>query len=278
MPVPTYSFAHVIGYFVFDEQFKIIDSGEERKMQKKYPNLVLINEQNICAYKNALLALKTPHYLAMFYDYNRTATKLTLKGVANNDNFIAQALACIDDIAKVREIFLHRIGEWCSLFSPEILKSKELLSVDLVANAEEAAPLNRLTQQVNDINKLGEAQFSYLKKIMNQHCPNLAAVAGYEIGGRMIVLAGSLEKLSRMASSKIQVLGAEKAFFRHLLEQTPLPKHGVIALHLLVKKSADEKKQNVARALAEKISIAVRVDYFKGEFVGNKLRKEVESI
>ena len=31
----------------------------------------------------------------------------------------------------------------------------------------------------------------------------------------------------------------------------------------------------VARALADKLSIAVRVDYFKGNFIGDKLKKEL---
>jgi nucleolar protein 56 len=31
-----------------------------------------------------------------------------------------------------------------------------------------------------------------------------------------------------------------------------------------------------ARALADKISLAAKVDYFKGEFIGDRLRKELE--
>jgi len=30
-----------------------------------------------------------------------------------------------------------------------------------------------------------------------------------------------------------------------------------------------------ARALADKLSIAVKIDYFKGKFIGDKLKKEL---
>ena len=46
--------------------------------------------------------------------------------------------------------------------------------------------------------------------------------------------------------------------------------------HELVMKAAFKEKGKVARALADKITIAVKVDYFKGEFVGGKLRADLE--
>ena len=40
--------------------------------------------------------------------------------------------------------------------------------------------------------------------------------------------------------------------------------------------ASKKDKGKVARILADKISLAVKVDYFKGEFIGEKLRKELE--
>ncbi len=273
---PMYYFAHAIGHFVFDENFAVVDNGTE-KLSRKYPGLIEINEQNIIAYKKVLLALKSQHYHNMLYEQNITATKKALLSIANNDNFIIHALASIDDIAKVKDIFMHRLGEWCSLFNPDITKSKELFSLALTADAKDAEPLNNLSEYVNHLLKLHDKQFTYLKRVMDIHCPNIAAVAGYELGARLIWIAGSLEKLSKMVSSQIQLLGAEKAFFRHLQHNTLLPKHGVIALHPAVKKATDEKKGKVARTIAEKLSIAAKVDYFKGEYIGDKLRKDIDA-
>ena len=274
MSLPAYYFSHVIGHFVFDDQFKIVDSGEEYKLKKKYPNLIEITEQNITAYKQILLALKTSHYVPLFYEHNRAATKSLLKTVANKDNFITQTIACMDDTLRARDILMHRVGEWCSLFNPEVSKTKDLLSMDLTADAKDAAPIKNITNKINDLSELWNSQHNYLKEVMDKYCPNLAAVAGYELGGRLIILAGTLENMSKMTSSQIQVLGAEKAFFKHLMHNTQIPKHGILVLHPVVKKTEDKAK--ATRKVADKISIAVRVDYFKGKFIGNKLRKEVE--
>jgi len=44
----------------------------------------------------------------------------------------------------------------------------------------------------------------------------------------------------------------------------------------LITKNPKEIHGRIARSLADKISIAVKVDYFKGKFIGDKLRKEIE--
>ena len=79
-----------------------------------------------------------------------------------------------------------------------------------------------------------------------------------------------------MPSSTIQLLGAEKALFIHLLKKTKPPKHGVLFDHPLVISHNKKEQGKIARAIADKISIAVKLDYFKGDFLGNKLRKELE--
>jgi nucleolar protein 56 len=78
-------------------------------------------------------------------------------------------------------------------------------------------------------------------------------------------------------ATTIQMLGAERALFRHLRNKNiPPPKHGHIINHPLLAKAASKDKGKVARALADKICIASRIDYFKGEFLGDKLRKDLE--
>lgn len=90
--------------------------------------------------------------------------------------------------------------------------------------------------------------------------PNLAVLAGPLVGARLLSLAGSLDRLSRMPSSTIQLLGAEKALFLHIKEGAPAPKHGVIFQHPSVHSSPPWLRGKVARALAGKIAIAVRGD------------------
>jgi nucleolar protein 56 len=61
-----------------------------------------------------------------------------------------------------------------------------------------------------------------------------------------------------------------------MITKAKAPKHGVIIDHPIIQKVSRKDKGKAARALADKISIAVKVDYFKGKFVGDKLRKELE--
>jgi nucleolar protein 56 len=120
-----------------------------------------------------------------------------------------------------------------------------------------------------------------IEEYMNNNFPNLSAVAGAHIGARLLGIAGSSKKLASMPSSTIQVLGAEKALFKHLRGNAPSPKHGVIFQHPLVRESPWWLRGKIARSLASKISIAVRMDYFSGKFdddIAKDLNRKVDEM
>ena len=96
---------------------------------------------------------------------------------------------------------------------------------------------------------------------MKDLCPRLQTLATTLIGAQLIEHAGSLKHLAELPSSTIQVLGAEKALFRHLKTGSKPPKFGVIFAHPSITDSQERGK--AARRLAGKISIAVKQDYFK---------------
>ncbi len=77
-------------------------------------------------------------------------------------------------------------------------------------------------------------------------------------------------------ASTIQILGAEKALFRHMISGAKAPRHGYIIQDPLISNSPQKMHGKIARALADKITISARVDYFKGEFIGSKLRERLE--
>ena len=52
-----------------------------------------------------------------------------------------------------------------------------------------------------------------------------------------------------------------------------MPRHGLIANHPLIMQAEQKMHGKTARALADKISIAAKVDYFMGKFVGDELKK-----
>ena len=64
--------------------------------------------------------------------------------------------------------------------------------------------------------------------------------------------------------------------FRHLKTGARAPKHGLIHEHPYVSQAKKQERGKNARKLADKICIAAKIDYFKGEFIGNKLAKELK--
>jgi len=110
--------------------------------------------------------------------------------------------------------------------------------------------------------------------LMKEYCPNFLSITGPSIGSKLLAQAGSMKNLVEMPSSTIQLLGAEKALFRHLTTGARAPKHGYILQHPIVKKA--KKKGRAARALAEVISMAVRIDYFSGRDATKELEELLE--
>ena len=108
-----------------------------------------------------------------------------------------------------------------------------------------------------DMRKSLEAQ---IDEQMKQVAPNISAVLGTTVGARILAKAGSLNRLSTMPASTIQVLGAEKALFRSLKTGSNPPKHGLLFQHAIVHAAPRWQRGKIARAVASKASIAARVD------------------
>ena len=117
---------------------------------------------------------------------------------------------------------------------------------------------------------------SYIEKSMITIAPNVSAVATPYVGALLLEQAGSMERMAKLPSSTIQVLGAQKAMFRFLKTHTLPPKYGVLYVHPLVSQASKTNKGRIARTLASKISIAAKVDFYGGKPIGEKLKKECE--
>lgn len=126
------------------------------------------------------------------------------------------------------------------------------------------------------VKKEREELSGYIEERVHELMPNMHALAGGVLSARLIAQAGSLERLAEMPSSTIQVLGAEKALFAHLRKGTPPPKHGLIYHSPYVIQSSRKYRGKAARALAAKLAIAAREDYFTKEDIGPQLKKDLD--
>merc|ERR1719431_1333088 len=120
---------------------------------------------------------------------------------------------------------------------------------------------------------------SYLQNKMALVAPNLATLIGDTVGARLISHAGSLTNLAEAPASTVQILGAEKALFRALKTRGNTPKYGLIFHSSFIGRAGAKNKGRISRYLANKCSIASRIDAFSDESTsvfGSKLKEQVE--
>lgn len=119
----------------------------------------------------------------------------------------------------------------------------------------------------------------YLHSKMQNVAPNLAALIGEQVGARLISHAGSLTNLAKYPASTVQILGAEKALFRALKTRGNTPKYGLIFHSTFIGRAGAKNKGRISRYLANKCSIASRIDNFSDiptSVIGEHLKQQVE--
>ncbi|KAL8693280.1 MAG: hypothetical protein Q9224_003782 [Gallowayella concinna] len=142
--------------------------------------------------------------------------------------------------------------------------------------------MENVTDFASRVVKLAEYRKSlhgYLVRKMGIVAPNLAVLIGEIVGARLISHAGSLTSLSKYPASTVQILGAEKALFRALKTKGNTPKYGLIYHSSFIGRAGQKNKGRISRFLANKCSIASRIDNFSetptSKF-GDALKKQVE--
>lgn len=105
----------------------------------------------------------------------------------------------------------------------------------------------------------------YLHTKMTSVAPNLQVLIGDQVGARLISHAGSLTNLAKYPASTVQILGAEKALFRALKARTNTPKYGLLYHSTYIGRAGLKNKGRISRFLANKCSIASRIDCFLGK-------------
>merc|ERR1719234_212585 len=143
----------------------------------------------------------------------------------------------------------------------------DLLNIDMFAS------------RVIGITEYRKELSTYLRSKMSVVAPNLAVLIGDTVGARLISHAGSLTNLAKCPASTVQILGAEKALFRALKTKGNTPKYGLIFHSSFIGRAGAKNKGRISRYLANKCSIASRIDCFSEEsttIFGTKLKEQVE--
>ncbi|KIW37581.1 nucleolar protein 58 [Exophiala oligosperma] len=215
------------------------------------------------------------------------------------DVMIVQAIGLLDDLDKELNTYAMRVKEWYGWHFPEMAKilndnlayAKVVLKMGMRTNWEKAdlaeilpeeieaavkaaadrsmgteiteedlENIQSLAEQVVHFTEYRTQLASYLTARMTAIAPNLTTLVGELVGARLIAHAGSLLNLSKSPASTLQILGAEKALFRALKTKHDTPKYGLIYHASLIGQASGKNKGKMARVLAAKAALGLRVD------------------
>jgi len=245
-------------------------------------------------------------YHSLLHEVTLEAAKLQVSGALTPDQRIIQAVEALDDINETTNSLSERLFEWYGGYFPESglngealalfiakygsrenigsedpLYSKSRNSMGAKLEAADEILLKGFSESVCSLYERKRQIEAYIQDSMGSIAPNLNLIAGPMLGTRLISIAGSLEKLANFPSSTIQVIGASRALFKHLRARAPSPKHGIIYSHPLINTAPWWVRGKIARALAAKLSLAARIDFYSGEkdaSLVEKLETKVQQI
>lgn len=206
-----------------------------------------------------------------YYDALRAAT-LRAAGDAvtererADDRQLIHAVRSMDDCDRVANELAERLTEWAGSLDDDAGSGVEYARRIVAADAAHEPRLVSLAERIVDLTDEAEELRTFIERRAPDVAPNLTALAGPVLAARLLSLAGDLESLAKQPSGTVQVLGAEDALFAHLRGHGTSPKHGVIFTHEYVRGTEPDERGSAARALAGKLSIAARIDYYSGEY------------
>ena len=209
----------------------------------------------------ALSKLKD-EYLNLPFSLLREASILQAKRAIQNsltpDKNLIQVIEALDEAHSNFNLSSERFTTWYS----QITGCPRTKLDEIFDNETLPSQMRPLKRHIESTKKLIEKLSLYLDEKSPLIFPNLVNVLGTQLAVRIVALAGNLSKLARLPASTIQLLGAEKALFRHMVDGSPPPKHGVLYQHPTVKRSPGKDKGRASRKLAAKVAIASKIDFF----------------
>uniref|UniRef100_A0A452ZTF8 Nucleolar protein 56 n=1 Tax=Aegilops tauschii subsp. strangulata TaxID=200361 RepID=A0A452ZTF8_AEGTS len=198
-----------------------------------------------------------------------------------NDNYLYAKLAKF--VVNKSDLSEKDIPALADLIGDED-KAKEIVEAAKASMGQDLSPVDlinvqQFAQRVMNLSEYRKNLYEYLVTKMNDIAPNLTSLIGEMVGARLISHAGSLSNLAKCPASTLQILGAEKALFRALKTRGNTPKYGLIFHSSFIGRASTKNKGRMARYLANKCSIASRIDCYSdmsSSIFGEKLREQVE--
>ncbi len=232
----------------------------------------------------------------------------------SKDEFaLIQAINAYLDMSKGYNLVFERLSEWFGLYIPEIKAttpesltelvsmlvehdmsedrlSKALTDKDSVHEAfvkvknssgreigeDEAKAISSFSKYLKATHDTLEGLSEYIKDTATALMPNAVYLTDDKIMAEMLSKAGSMEKIATMPASTIQLLGAEKALFKHIKFGSKPPKYGILFKLPAVSAATRETRGRIARIYATKLTIALKADFYSKRFIAGALKEGLD--
>lgn len=237
----------------------------------------------------------SPEFNEFVAGFGMALSSRKLKGSITMDLVLVQSSNALESLNKFVNILTEHFKEWFWLNYPEYKEENEKIlhavveygardnfpgfsesygislgEADIESLREMAIQLERLYAERKKLD-------SYVRSLAKEVAPNMACLVDELLAARIISIGGSLENLSKMPAGTLQLLGAEKALFRHLKNRNAKPpKFGVLYECSYVRNAPAEKKGKVARIVASQLSKAAKIDFYSKRDDGKKMKEEME--
>ncbi len=245
--------------------------------------------------------------------FMKRARQTVMQALRSRDMLLASVTKSIEDLDKTINLLGERFEDWYGIYFPELRAEEKLqycnaaLMIDkenldekglaVILGQKRASELAAaakgslgaklspkdhseclsMARAIITLEELRKDYEAYQKELANELCPNMSEVGGPEIAAKLVSHVGSLQRLALLPSSAIQVLGAEKALFKHLRNRKiPPPKHGIIFQHVRISASPKSVRGKIARALANQLSLASKADAFSKRSISPALKKKFD--
>jgi len=234
---------------------------------------------------------------------NIELTKVKIKRAIERDGLIIYFNGAIEELDKSINIFVERLREIYGMHFPEMdrivsdhekfakiverfgsrekiedpeLKQLARKSMGMDLKDEDIKTIQLFAGKIVELYKFREEMEKYLERLVKEIAPNFTELASVTISAKLISKAGGIEKLARMPSSTVQLIGAERALFRFLHGKGKSPRFGILYNHPLIQNAPEKLKGRIARVLASKLSIAAKMDFYSKEYKADKLKQELQ--
>ena len=229
------------------------------------------------------------------------------------DRLLAHTVNSISEIDKTVNLLFEKLSEWYGVYFPELKiadpekycrfvvmfdrNSIEMRTLSELLGEEKAQEIaamakrsvgadfspadmemvRALANEIITLHALRNTIEEYQAGIAKETAPNLCYIVEPALAAKLIAQAGGLKRLTTFPASTVQLLGAEKALFRHLKRGSLPPKYGLIFQHPLIGNAKPAHRGKMARALATKLTIATKADAYSHNFIAKELKQDFEA-